>query len=176
MAKRGRPPKGKRVEELDATLRAEIDEAIRSRADESVASIYRRFGLAQRGVILRGFQRYVSDLRARHEGERLVASEPDVGEVSWNEIERRAMRGMLERLQAGDAKMYELALVVGRRHERERIDIEQRAEKRATELHQVKLEQLSKDLRKQVEERTEGDKSLTRADVYDLIDQVMRGT
>lgn len=147
MAKRGRKPKNRTIADLEPVLRAEIEEAIRSHADASAVDIYRRFGLLQRGLLLDTFSRYVRSVRLATAGQRASSPPATPAAPTWEEIERRAMAGMLERLQAGDTKMYELALVLGKRHERERLNLETEAQRRAEELHARRLAKLEPELK-----------------------------
>lgn len=56
------------------------------------------------------------------------------------------------------------------------VAISEQAELRAQELHELKLADLRSQLRGAVESKTAaGTKTLTREDVYDLVDQIMRG-
>jgi hypothetical protein len=180
VAKRGRKPKGCTIDDLDERLREQITEAIRSHAEESAVSIYRRFGLSQRGVLLNTFQKHVGQVRREAAGERVAAYEPPAAGMTEPqviaELRRRVLSSALASLDAGDMKPYEVVGFMSRVQEWERIDIERRAETRAEELHKVKLDQLSKDLRKGIEQKTEGGtKDLSREAVYDLIDRAMRG-
>ncbi len=167
------------MSDLDESLHNQIDEAARSYGDESAASIYRRFGLAQRGILLNTFQKYVTTLRKEIAGERINATLRNIGDSeppTWDEIDRIARISALERLRAGDAKVYELVLLSKSRREHDKLELEKAAESRAEELHRIKLEQVSKTLRKDVDERTEGGtKTLKREEVYDMIDKIMRG-
>lgn len=140
MAKRGRKPKGCTVDQLDAELRGRIDEAIRSHADESAASIYRRFGLAQRGVIVRTFRRYAAAIREQAAGERISAAATAMGEAERMseaqmvaELRRRVLVGALAAADAGDAKPYEMAAMLARVQDFDRIEIQRAADKRAEE-------------------------------------------
>jgi hypothetical protein len=183
MAKRGRPPKGCTVDQLDAELRGRIDEAVRSHADESAASIYRRFGLAQRGVIVRTFRAYTARIRRQAAGERIDAAAAAMGEAAEMseaemvaQLRRRVLVGALAAADAGDAKPYEMAAMLARIQEFDRIEIQRAADKRAEDLHQVKMRTVNKELKSEVEKLTEaGAKQATRGEICDLIDQVMRG-
>jgi len=137
MAKQGRPPKNASMDALDATLRGEIEEALKSQADESVASIYRRFGLSQRGILLRTFHNFATAVRQRLPQGRLspAARAEDERVPEWDELDRWARREALARLQAGDAKVYELVLLSRSRRESDKLALEQQAEKRAEEKH-----------------------------------------
>jgi hypothetical protein len=136
VAKRGRKPKGCTVDQLDAELREKVDEAIRSHAGESSASIYRRFGLAQRGIHVRTFRRYAADIRERAVGER--PGEPPAGERRDEadmiaELRRRVLVEALASLDAGASKPYEMVGMLSRVQEWDRIEIERAAAKRAEE-------------------------------------------
>lgn len=172
MAKAGRPPKNAAMDSLDATLRGEIEEALKSNADESVASIYRRFGLSQRGILLRTFHNFATAVRARLSP---AQREADERVPEWDEIDKWARIEALAQLRAGNAKLYELVLLSRSRRESDKLALEQQAEKRATELHELKLKDLRTRFKAEVEAKTEGGKTLGREDVYDLIDKAMRG-
>lgn len=140
MAKRGRKPKGCTVDDLEAGLRSQIDEAVRSHADESAASIYRRFGLAQRGVLLDTFQRRVCAIRRAAAGERLdaaSAAKADTARMAEGEmiaeLRRRVLVESLASLDAGASKPYEIVGMLSRIQEFDRIEIERAANKRAEE-------------------------------------------
>lgn len=137
MAKRGRKPKGQTIDQLDAALRSQIDEAIRSHADESAASIYRRFGLAQRGLVFGTFARHVTTIRRAEAGRRLDAPRPAPADerAMIQELRRRVFGEALARLDAGDAKLYETVGLLGKLQEFDRLDIEREANQRASEKH-----------------------------------------
>ena len=144
MAKRGRKAKNKMLDDLPAGLRGKIDQAITSDADESVRSIFDRFGLAQRGLVLATFYRDVRRRRLQ-----VAAYDAPVSRASdtpsWEDIDRAARRLALERLNAGDGKIYELALLSRSRREADRLEIDKKIEARAKELHEIKMEELLKD-------------------------------
>ena len=134
MAKRGRPPTSKTVADLDEGLRREIDQAVDSQANESTRSIYNRFGLAQRGLNFETFRKYVSTrrlARVRTDAEPATLDKvPD-----WDELDQWARRYAMERLHAGDAKVYELLLVSRGKREADKAKIEERIDQRAAEKH-----------------------------------------
>lgn len=139
MARTGRPAKYATIADLEPALRGEIDEAIRSARNESVSSIFRRFGLAQRGLLLRTFANHVRSVRARP-----VTVDEDERVPEWDELDRWARIEALKRLRAGDAKVYELVLLSRSRREADKLAIEQRAELRAAELHEAKMAEVRK--------------------------------
>lgn len=143
----GRRPKDSTVETLDATLRGEIHAAIDSHAGESAAAIYRRFGLAQRGINERTFRLYVAERRgaAGGDGETAnVAGNAASEAPSWDELDRRARSVALELLQSGNAKLYELMLLSKGKRETDKLELERRAEERAQDLYERKIAELEK--------------------------------
>lgn len=160
------------MDSLDATLRGEIEESLKSSANESVASIYRRFGLAQRGILLRTFHNFATAVRQRLNPTAPIEEEPV---PEWDEIDKWARREALAQLQAGNAKLYELVLLSRSRRESDKLALEREADKRAGEIHELKLKDLRTRFKAAVTEKTEGGKTLAREDVYDLIDKAMRG-
>ena len=172
MSKRGRKPDDKTIEDLDATLRGEIDEALRSDARESASSVFRRFGLAQRGLKLDTFIRYARKLR-----QILWTDEPPLDRTTptMEEIENRLLVLIYEQAQAGSIKPYEAASLYARVQENRRIKVLEEANERAQEKFDLEIEDRSKRLRTAVEAKTGSGETMTRADVYDLIDNVMRG-
>lgn len=135
------------MSDLDESLLSQIDEAARSYGDESAASIYRRFGLAQRGILLNTFQKYVTTLRKEIAGERINATLKNIGDSeppTWDEIDRIARISALERLRAGDAKVYELVLLSKSRREHDKLELEKEAEQRAAEIHSEKMKEIRK--------------------------------
>lgn len=144
MAKRGRKPKNKMLDDLPAGLRGKIDQAITSDADESVRSIFDRFGLAQRGLVLATFYRDAA--RRRQE---IKACDAPVSRASdppsWDDIDKAVRRLALKQLDAGDPKIYEIALLSRSRRDADRLEIDKKIEARANELHEIKMEELLKD-------------------------------
>jgi hypothetical protein len=77
---------------------------------------------------------------------------------------------------AGRAKLYELAQTLRAVVTLEQLRLAEQAEQRAAELHELKLADLRSQVKAAVEDKTAGGtQTLTREDVYDLVDQVMRG-
>lgn len=109
--RRGRPPKDKTVADLPPDVQGRIREAVLSHADEASASIYRRFGLSQRGICNRTFARYAKDLREQHANERGGACSI-VAVPSWAEIDERLRCCIAARIDVGNLKAYELAELV----------------------------------------------------------------
>lgn len=160
------------MDDLDAPVRAEVDEAIRSEAGESAASIFRRFGLNQRGLKLDTFTRYTRKVRETEWTDRPTPTEVPSMQALMDQL----LIGAYEAAVAGGMKPYEMASLIARVQEHDRLAIQRDADKRAAELHRIKLDQLSKDLRKDIDAKTEGGtKTLNREDVYDMIDKIMRG-
>jgi hypothetical protein len=144
MARRGRPPKGKIIDDLDPSLRAEVEEAILSAAGESASAIFRRFGLSSRDLRLDTFIRHASHLRRQREGELLAGkllAAPD--HLSDPELIARLKRMVLidavGRLQAGDTKLYETMSLLSRIQDFDRIEIERSAGQRSAEIHEAKI-------------------------------------
>lgn len=172
------------LDHLDDSLRDAIDQALRSHANEKVTDIYDRFGLAQRDVARRSFYHYArnfrNDLKARGDGPGVDMAAVDrfaaLGDAEMvQRIRRFILVRAIERLEAGDTKGYEDVAMLSRIQEYDKIEIQQAAEARAEELHQIKLEALTKELRDEVDKRSPNGESMGREEVYDLIDRVMRG-
>lgn len=120
--------------DLDATLLRKIDEAIRSEAGESAMSIYRRFGLAQRGIHDRTFGRYVATIRSVEWTDAVRPAPP-----TMERIREELLIAIYESAQAGGMKAYEMASLLARVQEEDRNEIRKAAEKRAGEIHEQKL-------------------------------------
>lgn len=138
---RGRRPIGISPRDLDPPLRAAVHEAIDSHAEEPAAELFRRFGLAQRGVRLDTFTRYVARRRRQDATDKRESiAEAREGEPpSWEAIDEMARREALRRLYAGDAKVYELVLLSRSRREADRLELSRVAEQRAAELHEQRI-------------------------------------
>lgn len=172
MPKRGRPPINKTIDDLDPALRTEVDEAIRSDANEAASSIFRRFGLATRGLKIDTFIKYARKVRQIEWTERPENNVPPTMQALMDQL----LIGAYQAAMSGEMKPYEMASLIARVQEHDRIGIQKEAEARAAELHRIKLEQLSKTLKKDVDTKSEnGTKTLQREDVYDMIDKIMRG-
>lgn len=124
----GRKPIDKTIEDLDATLRGEVEEALRSEARESASSVFRRYGLSQRGLRIDTFIKYARKLR-----QTIWTDEPplDRSTPSIEEIRDRLLIVMYEQAQAGAMKPYELAALFARVQDHDRIAILQEANQRA---------------------------------------------
>ncbi len=171
MSRTGRP---EAMDGLPEVLRRSVDEWILSNGRHSAIRIFRRFNLVERGIKSDTFRRYVARVRDR------AAEDPDSPSSSRSSPRARLLDKALslaeERLDAKDAKhLPGIMAVVRAANDMLRVEIEEAAETRAEELHQIKIEQLSKDLRRDVDERTEGGKKLGRQEVHDMIDRIMRG-
>ncbi len=166
----GRP---EAMDGLPEALRREVDEWILSHAHHSAASVYRKFNLVERGIKPRTFRGYVERLREQHKGE--VVPQP-AAESGLKEADTLLIDLMIEKAFTGETKHFlGIASALRALADRRRLTIDEFAEKRAAELHDIKIEQLSKDIRRDVEARTEDGKTLSREDVYDMIDKIMRG-
>ena len=138
-------------------------------ADRDATEVFNSFNLVQYGVSRRTFRRYA--LRWRRDAEQRKQSSPPSRSGPDRTLES-ALRAMQEALDAKRLKSYTLPSFVKALIDLRELNIKEESEKRAAELHEMKL----RELRKAVDKQTEGGaKSLTRGDVYDLIDNVMRG-
>ncbi len=162
----GRP---EAMDALPEPLRRAIVEWVLSHARHTATRIYRKFNLAEHGIKTSTFRHWVRRTRERAP-DYLHQDETD---RDYDDAEELLSALTTERLESGDVKS--VAPLMMAMAARRRVSIQERAENRAKELHDIKIEQLSKDLRKDVEERTEGGKTLTREDVYDMIDKIVRG-
>ena len=171
--RRGRPPADRSFFDLDETLQCDIYQAIDSAANESGASIFRRFGLAQRGLKWRNFSRMVSERRARKEPGTRIQEPGSPSAPSWEDLDAKCRRLVDERLDAGDAKIYEIVGVMQATFKRREVVIKEDVEARDAEIHAAKMETLKKTVA--VESETKPDKKLTADEVADMIDRVMRG-
>lgn len=168
----GRRPIDKTIHDLEPALREQVDEALRSSARESVSSVFRRFGLATRGLKLDTFIKYARKLR-----QTVWTDEPplDRDVPSIEEIRDKLLIAMYELSTAGSMKPHELAALLARVQEHDRVSILQEANERAEAKHAEWIDEKSKELRTAVDARTRSGETLTRADVYDLVDAAMRG-
>lgn len=182
MAKRGRPEEI--MNDLDDATRDAIDQALASHAKEKVSSIFKRLGLSQRGVARSTFYEYAKRFRERLkeggdfgglDGETLKRFDAMSNPEMVEKIRRYILVRAIQRLEAGDSKAYEDVALLSRIQEYDKIEINRAAEQRAAELHIIKIEQMSKDLRREIEERTPNGEQLSRDDVFDMIDRIMRG-
>lgn len=164
--------------DLDAALRTKIDEALRSHADESVASVYRRYGMNQRGVTLGTFRNYATDVRSRCELSRDAApsqdDSPSEGEMIAK-LRRRVYAEALDDLDAGDTKLYEKMKLLAQIQNHDRIELLRDAEKRAGEKHDAWRKEQLKRVRATLDAGSKSKDSYTRDDVYDMIDKALRG-
>lgn len=142
MAKRGRKPKSRTLRNLDKSLRDEINEAIRSHADESASAIYRRFGLQQRGLVFSTFRKHVARIRRDAQDGRIVIdhtpSTAEIGEPAMiAKLRRLVLVQALDDLEAGDTKLYEIVGLLSKLQDFDRIAILQDADKRLDDKHKV---------------------------------------
>lgn len=174
------------LNDLDAGERETIDAALASHRNEPVADIYRRFGLAQKEVSRRSFYAYARRFRSKMQklgkaaGQTNIhADDINLSMLNEEQLFERMMRRVLirgiERIDAGDTKGHEDAKFLAQTLRYQRLKIEEAAEARAEEIHQAKVEQLTKELREEVDKRSPNGESMGREEVYDLIDRVMRG-
>lgn len=177
MGKRGR--KSALLEGLDAATRQQLDEAIVSGARERVADLYRRFALAQHEVSFRSFYHYCSVARREQPAASLPPTQGDgaIGRSDPWALLDLIGRAQLSCINAGDLKsLPHLAAASKAQTDLLRLDIEKQVEKRAEEIHGVRLNEFQGRLKQVVNEKAEGGaKALTSQDVYGLIDDVIRG-
>lgn len=154
-----------------AAIHAALDQG------ESAAVVYGRFRVAQAGVTLRCFQAYSRERRvglaplgdADLAAAQAPAATVDDAIAATIDAMTLALRGQPTLAQSSMA----LSALVA---ERKRQEAEERG-RLATELLAAKVAGIKAELRRGVEQRSEsGAKALTREDVYDLVDQVMRGS
>ena len=171
------------LEGVDDETRGRIVEAMRSANRERPTAIYRRFGLEQRGVKYNSFVKWCRTQRrqwaAKVDGgdARILGPSAEAIQPKAFDLLQRLLSAQQERIDAGDLKILpSIAINIRALIACMQLTLEERAEARAAELHKIKIDQLSKDLQKDVETKSEGGtKTLTRDDVYDLIDKAMRG-
>lgn len=182
MAKRGR--KEQLFDELDDATRDAVDRALASHANEGVASIYRRLGLAQRDISQRTFYDYAKRFRKRLKesgngsGVNLAALDRYDGKSNAEMIEdlrRHILVNAMANLESGDAKLYETVALLSRIQAFDKLEIDRAADTRAAELHELKLTELRKSMKEAVDARTGSGEQMGREEVYDLIDSIMRG-
>lgn len=146
----GRPPRERAFRDLDAALQADIFAAIDSSAAETAPSLYRRFGLEQRGIRLRHFKQVVHDRRAtaanRPTG---LAAGEDVPE--WDELDVKCRRLVNDKLESGDAKIYEIVGVLQATFKRREVVIKEEAEQREAEKYEQLLAEKAEKARAAIE-------------------------
>lgn len=122
------------MDELDPPLLRDLDLAIESDAEESPRSLFRRFGLSQRGVGYAQFRKHAYRLRqALPEGEK---PEPDADvDPDMEDLGRGARRELKRLLTSGGVKPYVLINLAKLCLADQLIDIRQQAEDRAAEKH-----------------------------------------
>ena len=174
MADQGRKAKSQRIDKLDQSLLRDINLAIESDAEEAPRSIYQRFGLAQRKIGSSQFRKYIYRRRRKMDGATPTTSDEHAS-LDMIEMGKKAMREFNKHLDAGAIPPYVLIDLMRASQASQLVELKQQAEERAAELHEVKMQQISKDLRKEVDERTQDGEKLTRENVYDMIDKIMRG-
>ena len=154
MAKRGRKPIAATVDDLPDGLRGEVDEALRSDVRESASSVFRRFGLAQRGLRIDTFIKYARKLR-----EVCWTDEPPMNREtpSIEEIRAKLLVRIYESAATGNVKPYELATLYARVQEHDRIEIQRAADQRAEQKFAIEIDQKR---RKLAEEKRAADEKL----------------
>jgi len=150
---------------LDPARKAAVDAAIDGQRHKSARALHIEFGL-ESTVSLRAFRRYVAE--RRDDGSAAGANAPAAEPASPGEIRLRIVALIQARIETGDVPDYLLPkfldAIVG-------LDVE----KRAAEKHEAWRTEVTARLKTATDEKSEGGKTLTREDVYDLVDQVMRG-
>lgn len=135
----GRRPKDKMVGDLPRSLVQSIDRHIDSHKNNSARSVYNKFGLADRGINERTFRLYVQERRESHQN-----GEPDDHETPIDPY-ARAMRLAIERIDAGDPKhLAGISSFLRALLDHRRVDLDEAADRRAAELHEVKMSELRK--------------------------------
>ena len=173
--KRGRP---NWYDKTPAAVRRRVTEAVEGK--ESARVIFNRLNL-KRFTRLSTFRHYCTEQRrelaARKSSSVSVSDCHSPGSTAScadprTRIRESALESIQAAIDAGNVKVYELNNTLRMLADLDRVEIQQEAERRAKELHEAKL----KELRAAVETETEsGTKSLSRENVYDLVDKVMRG-
>ncbi|MBX3396512.1 MAG: hypothetical protein KF841_14215 [Phycisphaerae bacterium] len=163
MPKRGRPPKNKSMDDLDPAIRSEVDEAIRSDANESASSIFRRFGLATRGILIGTFIKYAGRIRKTEWTEPPEITTPP----SAKELVDQLMIVSMQSALSGAMKPTDAAALIARMQEYDRLQIIRDAETRAAEIHDAKMAELRK-AQEQALEVTTNDVRLTPEQVREI--------
>lgn len=137
----GRPPKNKRVLDLDAETLSQVEEALRE--GESIASIYRRMQLAAAGIAPRSFYGYARKVRSEIELDRMAdIKAPEAGAVpSMDAIRDMLQVSIWQSFLGGKLKPYEMASMYARVQEQDRLAILRDAGKRAQEKHDADMEE-----------------------------------
>lgn len=91
-------------------------------------------------------------------------------------VRKAAIEQMQQRLDCGEVPPYMLPQYVKSMVELANLDLRESAEERALEIHETKMVELRAKAKQEVEAKTVGGtKPMTREDVYDLVDKIMRG-
>lgn len=130
MAQRRSKPGPARWLDLTAALRSDVLNAIDSAKGESAKSIYDRFGLAQRDLNWHTFRRMVGVRRKKVDP---VAEDLSADVPGWEELDRMMRGAIAANVRSGNVKVYEAATVIRSCHDRQRLKIEQAADRRAQE-------------------------------------------
>lgn len=159
------------LKELTGDQRAELEALLAERLP--AAEIYRRLRL-HRYVSPGAFRRW-RKTGAAPEGRPASAAQPGAP-PSIEALIEASLRTLHQAVLAQSVPEYALPRVLTALAGLQRLAIEEQAERRAAELHELKLTQLRQSLRQAVEAASQsGAEPLTREAVYDLVDQVMRG-
>lgn len=156
-------------------------------AGEEQRAVYARFNVSQYGCSPRTFRHYADVYRRDWIDRRETPGPPPGTALDLLEQVTAALQDSLSAGRMKDGKLPEVlnSLVKlarlqqleedGRRKD-ERLAQLADANKRAQEQHELKIADMRKAMKAAVETKTEsGAKPITREDVYDMIDQVMRG-
>ncbi len=196
MAKRGRPPAGKAITDLDPAILKDIKGWVDSDKRHTATSVYQRFNLIERDISLRSFQRWVSKRRKANAANSAEAEPPAA--IDRSSPEDLMLSLLIERAEAGDPKHFaSIGSALRALCDYRRLGFEEAAEKRAQEIHEEKMAEARKRKTKADSEMDrisvkggipdkvrDAVKNLygialepvTRGDVHDMVDQTMRGT
>jgi hypothetical protein len=161
---------------LPSRLQA-IHDAIDSPARTPANTLFKAMGLREL-VTINTFRRYVSERRERNGVERANSEPSSISPSSSSAApERRRLRELMlaqmsERVATGEVPDYILPKFMDALNQ---IDTQERAQERH-EANMVLLNAKANELRAAVDVKSAGGtKSMTREDVYDLVDSIMRG-
>ena len=170
--KRGRSSWTTKVSEL-------VLDRINTRIDftmDDAEAIHLALNLQQYGVAKRTFRNYVA-VRRRQRAARIEAGQVGPpGSASPQSLLQLSLDALTEAIVAKTINPAAIPSAVKAVVSLSELTLKEDAAERAEELHEIKLAQLREKMKVAIDEKTEdGAKELTRADVYDLVDKVMRG-
>lgn len=157
-----------------------VHEMIDSAARPSAAEIYRRLNLG-RYCGLRTLRRYVDARRARtaaggaSPAPRSSASGSSAQGPSRSDTLHLCLQQLYQKLLTGEEKVYAINGAIRALVDLAELDIKREADTRARDLHELKLRQLRAAVEEASTDAEGREKRLSRGEVYDLIDAVMRG-